>query len=217
MMSNIILAFYFLGILTSCEMNGTKSIKGTEYKTVEIAEVGLAFTYPAGDIVPRRKSKYHMPGRAGAVVSVDINNRYGDLILQEVLFHTFESCSTFAIHYEDITGEGYPERWYSPDFLIKHKAAFENDTKLPGYSAIKTKEHKFLNLCMYNEPGGIYGHDSITFVDNTRIIIFLTSEIGCKIVEEKVSGLLNQIILMLLLVGKCWEQPLPLLYSFQCT
>ncbi|MCI0532244.1 MAG: hypothetical protein L0Y74_09910, partial [candidate division Zixibacteria bacterium] len=139
--------------------------------------------------------------RGGSFVSVDFLIQYQNVALQEILFHTFESCSVFAPGWEKAVaasghdGEGFPERWYSPDEFAKQHSAFQNKDSLPGYDLITINKVNYYYSCRYYEPGGVYSIQTMTFMGDIRIMIVLFSSYlyNCDKIYEESKNLLSKI------------------------
>ncbi len=171
----------------------TKSVSDTTIHRIHISEVNIELSYPQGELVLDQPYKFHRPGRGGSVTSVTFLNRYNNFRLDEILFHTVESCSVFAATYENYD-EGYPKRWYSPDVLLEHKNAFAKQLTIDGYNRVELENSlSFYNSCYYSEPGGYHIAECFTFLKNTRITIVFSSNESCHGLEQESIHLQNRI------------------------
>jgi len=167
--------------------------------TFDVTEAKMLIIYPKGKLIVEAPHRSRGKNRGGSFACISFNIRHENIILQEILFHTLESCSTFAIEYEKHLGgpydegEGFPKRWYSPQDFNSQKNAFLEDTPIQDYVPIVVDSIKYLNYCQRYSYAGVSGAEHILFYRNIRIMIVMISDENCDKIEKACKNLLSKI------------------------
>lgn len=185
-----------VSITKAQDKSATQIVSEDGTATIDAPPVKIRVVYPKGILRSMEPRISPETNRGGSLVSVEFNIKYRNVWLQEILFHTLESCKAFARSYREIEGmegEGFPESWYSPKDFIQEKKAFYSAKPSRDYGYFKSNGVKFYGTCNYGEPGGYYMYEAATFINDIRATIIIGSDLDCKKMKADAEQLLSKI------------------------
>lgn len=84
--------------------------------------------------------------------------------------------------------EGIPPSWYSPEKFIEQKKDFQSSMAFTSISGVKYRSN-----CSFEEPGGYYSNESITFIGGVRVMLIMGSDKDCVQMLNAFESLLSKI------------------------